>query len=250
MPITATTNQSSITSTEADINNATAAVAAAERDREADLARLREAQANNANAQADLARYKTLVGKEEVSREEYDQKVAASEAQAAQVQSLQAVAESRRRSSIRSVPRSPQSRSSCNKCAVPRRRNWRSPRRGTVRASQCAGRQGAGRPGAAQFEVHQNTGAGQRRSGTQIAEIGQRVQPGQQLLVIVPLDDIWVTANFKESQIRRMHPGQTVRIHVDAFDKDYDGTWRACRPRPVPSSASCRRRTPPETLSK
>ena len=50
-----------------------------------------------------------------------------------------------------------------------------------------------------------------------------RVQPGQQLLVIVPLDDIWVTANFKESQIRRMRPGQKVTIHVDAFDKDYDG---------------------------
>ncbi len=53
-----------------------------------------------------------------------------------------------------------------------------------------------------------------------------RVQPGQQLLVIVPLDDIWVTANFKESQIRRMRPGQSVKIHVDAFDRDYEGYCR------------------------
>jgi len=60
--------------------------------------------------------------------------------------------------------------------------------------------------------------------GRKTLEPGMRVQPSQQLLVIVPLDDIWVTANFKESQIRNMRPGQRVTVHVDAFDKDYEGT--------------------------
>ncbi len=55
-------------------------------------------------------------------------------------------------------------------------------------------------------------------------EVGQHIQPGQTLLTIVPLDDIWVTANFKETQLKLMRPGQSVRIHVDAFDRDVDGT--------------------------
>ena len=46
---------------------------------------------------------------------------------------------------------------------------------------------------------------------------GQRVQPGESLLAVVPLDDVWVTANFKEDQLRRMRPGQSVDIHVDAL---------------------------------
>ena len=60
--------------------------------------------------------------------------------------------------------------------------------------------------------------------GRKTVEIGQRVQPGQSLLVIVPVNDIWVTANFKETQLKYMRPGQAVSIHVDTFDRDYPGT--------------------------
>ena len=60
--------------------------------------------------------------------------------------------------------------------------------------------------------------------GRKTVEIGQRIQPGQSLLAIVPVDDIWVTANFKETQLNHMQPGQAVTIHVDAFDHDYQGT--------------------------
>jgi len=59
--------------------------------------------------------------------------------------------------------------------------------------------------------------------GRKTVEIGNRVQPGQGLMVIVPVDDIWITANFKETQMKRMHPGQPVSIHVDSFDRDYQG---------------------------
>lgn len=59
--------------------------------------------------------------------------------------------------------------------------------------------------------------------GKKTVEDGERVQPGQQLLAIVPLDDIWVTANFKETQIRRMRPGQRATIYVDAIGHDYEG---------------------------
>jgi len=59
--------------------------------------------------------------------------------------------------------------------------------------------------------------------GRKTVEIGNRVQPGQGLMVIVPVDDIWITANFKETQMKHMHQGQPVSIHVDSFDRDYHG---------------------------
>jgi membrane fusion protein (multidrug efflux system) len=59
--------------------------------------------------------------------------------------------------------------------------------------------------------------------GKKSVEPGQRVQPGESLLAVVPLDDIWVTANFKEDQLRRMRPGQPVDIHVDALGRAFKG---------------------------
>jgi membrane fusion protein (multidrug efflux system) len=60
--------------------------------------------------------------------------------------------------------------------------------------------------------------------GRKTVELGQRVQPGQSLLAVVPLDDIWVTADFKETQLQFMSAGQSVKIHVDTFGRDYNGT--------------------------
>lgn len=54
-------------------------------------------------------------------------------------------------------------------------------------------------------------------------EAGQNVQIGQEMMKVVNLDDIWVTANFKETQLRRMQVGQPVTIEVDAADRDYKG---------------------------
>src|SRR5580704_1293679 len=59
--------------------------------------------------------------------------------------------------------------------------------------------------------------------GRKTVELGHRVQPGQSLLVIVPLDDIWITANFKETQLKHMRPDQSVTIRVDTFERDYKG---------------------------
>ena len=59
--------------------------------------------------------------------------------------------------------------------------------------------------------------------GKKTVEVGQRVQPGQLLLAIVPLDDIWITANFKETQIRKLKPGQRATIYVDSTDREYEG---------------------------
>src|SRR5215469_186570 len=54
-------------------------------------------------------------------------------------------------------------------------------------------------------------------------EAGQIVQQGQGLMVIVPLEDVWVTANFKETQLRKMHPGQKAYVEVDTYGKTFTG---------------------------
>jgi membrane fusion protein (multidrug efflux system) len=54
-------------------------------------------------------------------------------------------------------------------------------------------------------------------------EVGQNVVPGQELMKIIPLDDIWITANLKETQLRNIKPGQPVTIEVDATGKKYKG---------------------------
>jgi membrane fusion protein (multidrug efflux system) len=59
--------------------------------------------------------------------------------------------------------------------------------------------------------------------GRKTVELGHRIQPGQSLLAIVPLDDIWITANFKETQLKHMRPGQSVTVRVDTFERDYKG---------------------------
>jgi len=59
--------------------------------------------------------------------------------------------------------------------------------------------------------------------GKKTVELGQNISPGQQLMALVPLDDIWVIANFKETQLSRMQPGQRVRVAVDAYGREYSG---------------------------
>jgi len=59
--------------------------------------------------------------------------------------------------------------------------------------------------------------------GKKTVELGENISPGEQLMAVVPLDDIWVTANFKETQLDHMNRGQRVRFSVDAFSKEYSG---------------------------
>jgi membrane fusion protein, multidrug efflux system len=54
-------------------------------------------------------------------------------------------------------------------------------------------------------------------------EVGERVEPGEQLLIVSQTEDIWITANFKETQLRKMRPGQPVDVNVDTFSRKYHG---------------------------
>lgn len=224
IPITATTSQTTVDTARAEVANAEAAVAGAERDREAELGRLAQSEANNANAQSEVARYKKLADKDEVSAEQYDQKLMSARSAAAAVTSEQAAVAAAQKEIDQRRATLAQAQARLNQ-AIHNAPQQVAIQRATVQSRVAAA-------STAKAALDQAALALQYTKilapiagvvGRKAVEVGQRVMPGQELLAIVPLNDIWVTANFKETQLRNMHPGQSVRIHVDAFNTDYDG---------------------------
>ncbi len=224
VPITETSNVTALATANAEVTNAEAALAAAQHDYDSAVADQRQAEANNVQAQADEMRYRALVAKDEVSRELYDQRLAAAQSEAALVDA--------RQSAARAAQRAVDERKAALAEAQSRRdqveRN--NPRELLVRRADIQSRQGA--VGAAQaaldtalLELSYCKIAAPAAGvvGDKHVEVGQRVQPGEQLLVITQIEDQWVDANFKETQIARMRPGQKVTIHVDALGQDFQG---------------------------
>jgi membrane fusion protein (multidrug efflux system) len=224
VPITETSNRASVSSTEADLATAQAALAAVERDYEAAQADLRQAEANSAKAQSDVARYQPLVAKDEVPREQYDQVVATAKAQAALVDSRRASAAAARKTVDQRTAMLNQT-----KVHLAEVRD-NAPLQLAIRQADIVTRQASVKT----FET-QVARAKLDLSYTKIAapvsgivsrrtvEVGQHVNAGQQMVQIAQISDMWVTANFKETQLRRMRPGQRVTIHVDAFSEDLNG---------------------------
>jgi len=224
VPIIEVETSTNITGAEADVANAEAAVGVAERDRESAVARLAEAQANAAKAQADLARYTMLIKAEEVSQLEFDQVAATAKAQEATVAANRADVESAARTVEQRQAQLAQvkSRLAQIKNNAPAQLALRQANVQSQEANQQT----------AQTMVEQ---AELKLSYTKIvapaagivlkrsAEVGERINAGQQLLMIAQIADIWVTADFKETQMHNIHPGQSARIHVDALRQDFEG---------------------------
>lgn len=224
LPITEVLNVTSISGAEADVATAKAALAVADRDREASAAKLNESEANNARAQADLARYRLLIAKEEVSQQEYDQVLAAAKAQAATVRSSQASLEA----SVQTVDQRRAQLAQSETKLDEFRRN--APQQVAIRRANVQSNQANAKSAQAQLEAARLklsytkitspvSGIVMKRS----AEIGSHISAGQQLMQIAQIGDIWVTANFKETQLRSIQPNQSVSIHVDALKKDFAG---------------------------
>jgi len=225
VPITELENTTTISTGESEVVNAQAALAAAERDRQTAAARLLESQANSDRAQADLARYKILIAKEEVSQQEFDQMAASAKAQAATVTGNQAAVESaeqivaQRRAQLQQT----QSRLVQYQRNAPHQIAIRT---ATVQSEQASAQSAQTQVEAAQLKLSYAkilapvSGIVLSRS----AEPGVHLTAGQQLMQIAIVGDIWVTANFKETQLRHIQPGQPVSIHVDAIKRDFEGT--------------------------
>jgi len=224
VPITQIETTTNITSGEADVANAEAAVGVAERDRESAAARLAEAQANAAKAHSDLERYTLLIKNEEVSQQEFDQVAATAKAQDASVAANRAAVESAGRTVEQREAQLAQAKSRLSQY----QRN--APAQLAIREANVQSQQANEQTAQAMLEQAQlklsytkivapAAGIVLRRS----AEVGERINAGQQLLMIAQLGDLWVTANFKETQLRNIRPGQSARIHVDALRQDFDG---------------------------
>jgi membrane fusion protein (multidrug efflux system) len=223
--ITRTTNSTDVSSSQADVANAQAALAAAQHDYDSSLAKLKQAQANNDRAQLDYSRYQVLYAKQEVSKADYDQYRATADAQAANVSASQ--------SDVASAQKMIDQRRAqlLSQQAKLRQTQQNGPLQLQIREADIQTQQASAEASAAALNqarlnltytkiVAPVDGVVTQRS----AEIGARVSTGQQLMMIVQVNDLWVTANFKETQLARMHPGQKVKIHVDALKEDFDGT--------------------------
>lgn len=205
------------TATTSELRNAEAAEAAAQQEVDMANARLAEAAAHYTKAAADLQRYSQLVEKSEIPRQQYDAAVAAEKTARAILDAARAAvanAQSRVRQAeaqVRTAGTGPQ------QVLVTR-----------SRAGSAAAKVQRARADVEQARLNLEyttitapvDGVISKKENVQL---GQIIQAGQPLLAVVPLEDIWVTANFKETQLKNMRPGQHAIIHVDAYGRDFDG---------------------------
>lgn len=224
VPITQTTEQTNVETAELEVSSAEAALLAARQNYDAAVADLRQAEANEANAAAEEARYRALVDEQEVSREIYDQRATNLKALRATVEARRASADAARKT----VDQRQAAVDEARKRAAEVRQNL--PRQIAVQHSTVVTRQANAQAAAAQVEQallnlsYCKIGAPAGGIiGNKTVEVGMDVSPGEELMAITPIDGIWVTADFKETQIRNMHPGQPVTIHVDALSQDFSG---------------------------
>jgi membrane fusion protein (multidrug efflux system) len=222
VPITSVNTSSQLSFSASDVATSNAGILAAEAQLSAAHAQLEQAEANDVKAQDDLRRYKALVDKREVSEQVYDQALAAAKASTASVAATQANEAAGQQSVKQAMSRLAQSQA-----------NQRSAETGPqqVTSSQARAR-------AAIADVQQKRAlleqAQLNLAYTKIVApvsgevnktvvVGLNVQAGQQLLTVVPLDEIWITANFKETQLKHMQVGQKADVHVDSSGRTFRG---------------------------
>ncbi len=223
VPITTVSSGSQISSAQADVENSRAGISAARQQFDAAKAQLAQAEANNVKAQNDLARYKELVDKQEISRQQYDQAVANATASASAVDAARASASA-------ADQQIKQAQSKLEGSNANLRSAQTGPQQITAiraRADSAQAQAQAKKAALDQAQLNmQYTLVTAPVSGivtNRTVEVGQNVSIGQEMMKIVDLDDIWVTANFKETQLRRMQVGQAVTIYVDTTGNDYKG---------------------------
>jgi membrane fusion protein (multidrug efflux system) len=223
VPITSVSTTSQLSSSEADVASARAGIAAARQQFESAKAQRDQAEANDVKAQNDLGRYKQLVDKQEISQQQYDQAVAAARASTAAVASAHALADAAQSQVTEAQGKLAQAEAS-----------WRNaqtaPRQMQVIRSRAASAEAEAQQKKADLDqaklnlqytkiVAPVTGVVSDRT----VEVGQNVAPGQELMKIIPLNDVWITANYKETQLRDMKVGQPVTFEVDANGRKYRG---------------------------
>ena len=185
--------------------------------------KLQQDEALHARAERDRVRYQALVEKHEISRSDYDAREteAIAAAQAVEADHANIASREQQIAEARSLVVQREAQIESARIAPQQVRDAR------AKSESAAGQLEQARAGmhTAQLNLSYTKIYAPVSGviGRKTVELGHRVQPGQSLLVIVPLDDIWITANFKETQLKQMRPGQPVTIRVDTFGRDYKG---------------------------
>jgi membrane fusion protein (multidrug efflux system) len=221
VPITDVNTTNQVSSTEADVAGARAGVAAARQQFTAAKAQRDEAEANDVKAQNDLGRYKQLVDKQEISQQQYDQAVAAAKASAASVNAARALADAAQSQVIQAQGKLADADANFRVAqTAPRQME-------VIRARAASAQAQAQQKKAAVDQAKLNLQYTKIISpvagvvSNRTVEVGQNVSPGQELMKVIPLDDVWITANFKETQLKEMKVGQPVTLEVDANGRKY-----------------------------
>src|SRR3984957_12794526 len=223
VPITDVSTTSQVSSSEAGVSSARAGIAAARQQFASAKAQLNQAEANDVKAQNDLGRYKQLVDKQEISQQQYDQAVAASRASSAEVESSRALADAAQSQVI-------QAQGKLADAEAAYRNAQTAPRQMQVIRARAASAQAQAQQKKAELDQAvlnlQYTKIIAPVAGVvsdRTVEVGQNVAQGQELMKVIPLNDVWITANFKETQLRDMKVGQPVTLEVDANGRKYRG---------------------------
>jgi len=189
-----------------------------------------KSQANYDRAKADLARMEPLAAKVEISQLQFDGFVAAARVAQSELKADQEkLAQAEKSAEIaQAALRAAEARVAQARAGVAQAKaNFKQVNIRTADASAAAANVAAARANleAAELQLGYTTivapvtGVVTRKS----VEVGQIAQPGQGLLVVVPLEEVWVTANFKETQLAKMRPGQKAEVKVDTYGKTFTG---------------------------
>jgi len=222
VPITSVDTSSELKYTSSAIKNAEAAIQAAEKEASAAHARVEEATAENVKAQDDVTRYHLLLAKEEVPKQVYDHAYAAAAtdiaaiaaAEADEAAAQQAIQEARSRL-VEAQARHDNAEAGPERVASTRAKALSAV--ADVRQRQAAVDQARLNLGYCRI-LAPVTG-----EVTKKVVVGLNVEPGEQLLTVVPLDQVWITANFKETQLKHMRVGQKASIELDSNGRTYNG---------------------------
>ncbi len=209
--ITATSNRTTVQVAEDEVANAQADLEAAQRD-------LEQAEANDRFAQQQRQRATQLLASQTIPQAEFDQRVAAAEVTRAAVAAARKHVEQRVARLQTAQARLAEARANAPRQLVSREAGL-SVRQANLELARAQLRQAQLNLGYAKV-VAPVAGIVGKRS----VNLGDRVQPGQQLMSLTQNGTLWVTANFRETQIEHMQPGQPASVHVDAVDRDYDGS--------------------------
>jgi membrane fusion protein (multidrug efflux system) len=223
VPITSVNTTSQVSSSEADVNSARAGIQVAQQQFEAAKAQLQEAEANNVKAQNDLVRYKQLVDKQEISQQQYDQAVAAAKASAAAVEAARASADAAQQQVTQAQGKLVQAQANWNYANTAPKQMQATRARATSALAQAQRKKADLDQALLNLQYTKVIAPVNGIVSNRTVEVGQNVSPGQELMKVINLDDVWITANYKETQLRNMKVGQRVDIVVDANGKTYHG---------------------------